>query len=78
MKILEEKLNFLFLENDYLSNPERLIELKENYKSIGYSATEVKLHLNKIYSIPFYLMITSILGALLMLKFKIIKSKFLG
>ena len=29
MKILEEKLNFLFLENDYLSNPERLIGLKE-------------------------------------------------
>ena len=29
VKILEEKLNFLHLENDYLSNPERLIRLKE-------------------------------------------------
>ena len=29
VKILEEKLNFLLLENDYLSNPERLIGLKE-------------------------------------------------
>ncbi len=54
----------------------QLIELKENYKSIGYSATEVKLHLNKIYSIPFYLTLTTIIGALLMLKLNFIKSKF--
>ncbi len=54
----------------------QLIELKENYKSIGYSATEVKLHLNKIYSIPFYLTLTTIIGALLMFKLSFIKSKF--
>ena len=54
----------------------QLIELKEDYKSIGYSATEVKLHLNKIYSIPFYLTLTSIIGALLMFKLNFIKSKF--
>ena len=54
----------------------QLIELKKNYKSIGYSATEVKLHLNKIYSIPFYLTLTTIIGALLMLKLNFIKSKF--
>ncbi len=54
----------------------QLIELKENYKSIGYSATEVKLHLNKIYSIPFYLTLTTIIGALLMFKLNYIKSKF--
>ena len=29
VKILEEKLNFLHLEKDYLSNPERLIGLKD-------------------------------------------------
>ncbi len=29
VEILEKKLNFLLLENDYLSTPERLIELKE-------------------------------------------------
>ena len=29
MKILEEKFNFLILENDYLTTPERLIILKE-------------------------------------------------
>ena len=54
----------------------QLIELKKNYKSIGYSVTEVNLHLNKIYSIPFYLTLTTIIGALLMFKLKFIKSKF--
>ncbi len=54
----------------------QLIELQENYKSIGYSATEVKLHLNKIYSTPFYLTLTAIIGALLMFKLSFIKSKF--
>ena len=29
VKILEEKFNFLILENDYLTTPERLIRLKE-------------------------------------------------
>jgi len=29
VKILEGKLNFLHLENDYLSNPEKLIGLKD-------------------------------------------------
>ena len=38
-----------------LLNILQLIKLKDNYKSIGYSATEVSLHLNKIYSLPIYL-----------------------
>ena len=54
----------------------QLIQLSENYKSIGYSATEVKLHLNKIYSTPFYLTLTTIIGTLLMLRLNFIKSKF--
>ena len=29
VKILEEKFNFLLLENDYLTTPERLIKLKK-------------------------------------------------
>ena len=29
VKILEEKYNFLLLENDYLTTPERLVGLKE-------------------------------------------------
>ena len=54
----------------------QLIKLKKNYEAIGYSATEVKLQLNKIYSIPFYLTLTTIIGALLMFKLNFIKSKF--
>ena len=53
-----------------------LIKLKDNYRSIGYSATEVRLHLNKIYSLPIYLTLTTIIGALLMFKLTFIKSKF--
>ena len=54
----------------------QLIQLEKNYEAIGYSATEVKLHLNKIYSMPFYLTLTTIIGALLMFKLNFIKSKF--
>ena len=54
----------------------QLIKLKENYKSIGYSPTEVSLHLHKIYSLPIYLTLTTIIGALLMFKLTVIKSKF--
>jgi len=53
-----------------------LHELKSNYKSIGYSTTEVKLHLNKIYSLPIYLTLTTIIGSLLMFRLNYIKSKF--
>ena len=53
----------------------QLIKLKDNYKSIGYSATEVSIHLNKIYSLPIYDS-TTIIGALLMFKLTFIKSKF--
>ncbi len=54
----------------------QLIKLKKNYMSIGYSATEVRLQLNKVYSVPFYLTLTTIIGALLMFKLIFIKSKF--
>ena len=53
-----------------------LLKLEENYKSIGYSATEVKLHLNKLYSLPIYLTLTTIIGSLLMFRLNFIKSKF--
>ncbi len=54
----------------------QLIQLKENYNSIGYSATDIRLHLNKIYSLPIYLTLTTIIGSLLMLRLTLIKSKF--
>ena len=54
----------------------QLNKLVDNYKAIGYSSTEVKLHLNKIYSLPVYLALTAIIGCLLMFKLSFIKSKF--
>ena len=54
----------------------QLIKLKENYESIGYSATEVRLHLNKLYSLPIYLTLTTVIGALLMFKLTFINSRF--
>ena len=54
----------------------QLLKLEKNYESIGYSATEVRLHLNKIFSLPIYLTLTAIIGALLMFRLNIIKSKF--
>ena len=54
----------------------QLLKLKKNYKSIGYSATDVKLHLNKLYSLPVYLTLMTIIGTLIMLKLSLIKSKF--
>ena len=54
----------------------QLHKLKKNYNSIGYSTTEVKLHLNKLYSLPIYLTLTAIIGSLLMFRLNYIKSKF--
>ena len=54
----------------------QLIKLQDNYKSIRYSSTDVSLHLNNIYSLPVYLTLTTIIGALLMFKLTFIKSQF--
>tara|TARA_B100000029_G_C17553340_1_gene950865 strand:- start:344 stop:1426 length:1083 start_codon:yes stop_codon:yes gene_type:complete len=53
-----------------------LNKLKNNYESIGYSSTDIKLHLNKLYSLPLYLMLTTIIGSLIMFRYHFIKSKF--
>ncbi|ARJ48669.1 LptF/LptG family permease [Candidatus Pelagibacter sp. RS40] len=47
-----------------------------NYKKIGYSTTDVKVHLNKIYSAPIFYLLMTILGILIMMKFTFIKTKF--
>ena len=48
----------------------------KNYISLGYSATDVKIHLNKIYSLPLYIVLMTIIGCLVMLKFNFIRTKF--
>tara|TARA_Y100000816_G_C26099640_1_gene582521 strand:- start:761 stop:1843 length:1083 start_codon:yes stop_codon:yes gene_type:complete len=53
-----------------------LHELSNSYKKIGYSNTDIKLHLNKIYSMPIFYILMTILGYLVINKLKVIKSKF--
>ena len=50
--------------------------LLSNYSKIGYSTTDVKVHLNRLYSLPVFYLLMTILGLLIMMKLKFIKSKF--
>ena len=50
--------------------------LLSNYSKIGYSTTDVKVHLNKIYSAPIFYLLMTILGLLIMMKFTFLKTKF--
>ena len=50
--------------------------LLSNYSKIGYSTTDVKVHLNKIYSAPVLYLLMTILGFLIMMKFTFLKTKF--
>ena len=54
----------------------QLYELSKNYSKIGYSTTEVMVHLNKLYSMPIFFLLMTVLGFLIMIKFKFIKTKF--
>jgi lipopolysaccharide export system permease protein len=50
-----------------------LIKLKKDYKSLGYSTSEIHSYLNKLYSFPIFLSIMTILASVIM--FNIKKSK---
>ena len=54
----------------------QLIKLSDNYSKIGYSNTEVKVHLNKLFSMPVFFVLMTVLGFLIMITFKFLKSKF--
>ena len=47
-----------------------LMKLINDYEKLGYSSKEVKSHLNKIFSLPFYVTIMSILASVIMLNIK--------
>ena len=53
-----------------------LHKLSRNYMSIGYSNTDIKIHLNKIYSMPLFYVLMTILGYIIINRLKNIKSKF--
>jgi lipopolysaccharide export system permease protein len=54
-----------------------LIKLKENYKKLNYSTTEVDIQLQKLISFPIYLTLMSVLSALIMFNTKKFKSSTL-
>ena len=54
----------------------QLYQLSENYSKIGYSTTNVMVHLNKLYSMPIFFLLMTVLGFLIMIRFKFIKTKF--
>ena len=54
----------------------QLHELSNNYQKIGYSNKDVKIHLNKIYSMSVFYVLMSILGYLLIKKTQFIRSTF--
>tara|TARA_Y100000996_G_scaffold250054_1_gene196675 strand:- start:10 stop:1092 length:1083 start_codon:yes stop_codon:yes gene_type:complete len=54
----------------------QLYELSQNYTKIGYSTTNVEVHINKLYSMPIFFLLMTLLGFLIMIKFKFNKTKF--
>lgn len=84
-KIFEDHYYNSTLDNNVLANlfsnlgslnVFQLHKLSNSYDIIGYSTTDIEIHLHKIYSLPFYLWIMTIVGSILMIKLKFIKTKF--
>ncbi len=69
------KINTLFSNLESLTIWE-LLKLRDDYNAVGYSVNEINIHLQKLYSYPFYLTIMSILAIVIMLNIKSHKSKF--
>tara|TARA_B100000767_G_C19749009_1_gene529873 strand:- start:25 stop:1104 length:1080 start_codon:yes stop_codon:yes gene_type:complete len=69
-----EKINKLFSNLEALTLWE-LYKLRKDYKEVGYSVSDIELHLQKIYSFPLYLVIMTTLSAVIMLNIKHNKPK---
>jgi lipopolysaccharide export system permease protein len=70
-----EKINTLFSNLTSLTIWE-LFNLRDEYASVGYSVKEINLHLQKIYSFPFYLTILTVFASVIMLNVPFNKPKF--
>ena len=68
-----DRIQSLFSNLSALSLKE-LFELKENYKSLNYSTTEVNIQIQKLISFPIYLILIIILSATIMFNTKNFKS----
>ena len=64
-----KKIKSLFSNLSSLSILE-LYDLKRNYESLGYSSTDIDLHLFKLSSYPFFLTLMTIISAIIMLSTK--------
>jgi len=65
----KKKINNLFGNLKSL-NIFRLIELKKDYKELGYSTEEIDLEIQKLFSLPIYLSIMTIFSSIIMLNIK--------
>ena len=54
-----------------------LHNLSSSYLKIGYSNTDIKIHLNKIYSMPFFYILMTVLGFVIINKLKNFKTRFI-
>tara|TARA_A100001037_G_scaffold266954_1_gene259478 strand:+ start:980 stop:2053 length:1074 start_codon:yes stop_codon:yes gene_type:complete len=52
----------------------QLYELRENYKKLNYSLTEINLQILKLFSFPLYLLLMTIFSACIMMKIKYLDS----
>ena len=64
-----EKINQTFNDLNSLNILE-LIKLINDYEALGYSTTEVRSHLNKIYSYPIYLALMTVFSSVIMFNIK--------
>ncbi len=67
-------INTLFSDLSSLNFIE-LKSLKNDYKKIGYSLTNINIHYQRLFSYPFYLTIMTLFGSIVMLNIKRNKSK---
>ena len=72
-----EKISSLF-SNLAAFNIIELRNLLDDYKSFGYSTLEIESHLNRLYSLPIYLAIMTVLGAVFMFNVQFNKSKIVS
>lgn len=72
-----DKINSMFSNLSSLTFIE-LFKLKSDYKEIGYSTNDIEIQIQKIYSYAFYLMIMTILSAVLMINISRQKNAFIN
>ena len=68
-----EKIQGLFSNLSSLSLI-KLLKLRENYKTLNYSTTEINIHLLKLLSYPIYMVLMTVFSAIIMLKIKMYES----